>query len=149
VTIHLKKPFFGYDGPTYVYPDITAENIIETDSVERFDHTAADGTTAHCYVGDRNFYEFTYRWVDSSTKSTLETLWDTIKNGEKFDLIWDDSVRKMDGTWDMDGTYTMGTDAAGDVIVTTEYVTAQTEMVWTPEEVYGYWQVTMRMRETV
>jgi len=148
---HLKKPFFVHGLLTHVYVGdyVTAENITETKSVERHDHTAANGATAHCLVGSRDFYEFMLRWIDATTKTDLETLWGNIKDGTAFTLVWDDSVRKMDGTWDMDGTYTMGTDSDGNAIASTEYVIAQTEMTFTPEEVDGYHQVMMRVREKV
>ncbi|MCP4898885.1 MAG: hypothetical protein GY906_18085 [bacterium] len=146
--MHLKQPFFRYDG-THLYPGVTAENIIETTGVERYDHTAADGTTGHCYIGDREFYEFTYRWLDSTAKADVVTWWEACKGGQAFELIFDDSVRKMDGTWDMDGTYTMGTDSDGDAITVTEYIVAQTELVFTPDEVDGYVQTTLRFRKTV
>jgi hypothetical protein len=134
--VHLKKPFFRYN----------------TVSAERHDHISASGKKASMYVGPREFRDFSFHWLTDANKTSMETFWQSVRDGSAFWIVFDDSVRKIDGTWTIDPSgdpYICGDDSDGNVITETEYTMESTELIFTPEEVYGYWSVTMRVREVV
>jgi len=147
--MHLKQPFFRYGLSSYFYPGVTMEDITETKSVERYDHISGSGKKASFLVGSRNFKDFAFHWLSDSDKTLMETFWDSIKDGSSFWIVFDDSVRLFgDGSLFGDG-YLFGDDSDGDAITSTEYTTENMELTFTPEEVYGYWSVSMRVREVV
>jgi hypothetical protein len=146
--LHLKKPYFRY-GTTYVLPGVPVDDVSITHTAERYENVAADGTTVSYYVGPRDFVEKEWRWIDSTSKGYMETWWNAVRDGTHFWLVYDDSIRLMDNSWDFDNSYTIGTDSDGVAITETEYITDDTDLVFTPEAVDGFWRTVRRFREVV
>jgi hypothetical protein len=97
--------------------------------------------------------DVTLRWLDSTARAEVESFWDAVKDGAEFEYVLDDSVRLL-GTgppsgWLIGDGYLIGDDVDGNAITTTTYVMESTELVFTPGEVDGFWDVTFTMREAV
>ena len=146
---HVKQPFFVTAGGGHYYPGCTAESVTDTESVERYDHIAGSGKRGSVLVGSRDFKDVTFQWISDAVKATLITWWDEVKDGSEFDYVMDDSIEKFDGTWDFDGTYTFSTDSDGNAITSTTYTIENTELVFSPGQLYGFWTTSMRLREAV
>ncbi len=147
--MHLRKPYFVYnDDTSYFYPDVPAQNIADTEGVDRFDHIAADGTKLSYYVGPRTFREVTFRWISESKKTDFKGFWDGIKGGGTFRYATSSTVRKL-GTGTLGDGYILGQDSDGVTITSTYYTAENTELVFSEDEVYGFWTTTIRMREVV
>ena len=147
--MHSKKPFFRYGVDGYFYPGHTMEDVTVTPTVERHDRIAGSGKKASYYVGSRDFLQFSFKDLTDAEKTSMETFWDTVKDGDPFWIVFDDSARKFgDGTLFGDG-YVVGDDIDGDAITSTQYTVESMELPFTPMETYGYWQTTMKVREVV
>jgi hypothetical protein len=147
--MHLKKPYFVYnDDTSYFYPNVPAGNISDTEGVDRFDHISADGTKLSYYVGPRTFREVTFRWISEAKKIDFIAFWNAVRNGSTFRYASDATVRKL-GTGTLGDGYILGQDTAGVTITSTYYTAENTELVFTEDEVYGFWTTTIRMREVV
>jgi len=147
--MHLRKPFFSYNNDIdHFYPDVPAQDIVDTEGVDRFDHIAADGTKLSYLIGPRTFRDIGFRWISEAKKTQFQTFWAAVKGGSTFRYASDDTVRKL-GTGTLGDGYKLGQDLEG-ATITSEYYTAEnTELVFTEDEVYGYWTTNMRMREVV
>ena len=147
--MHLRKPFFSYNQDiSYFYPGVPGQDIVDTEGVDRFDHIAADGTKLSYLIGPRAFRDVAFRWISDAKKAEFLTFWDAIKGGATFRYATDATVRKL-GTGTLGDGYILGQDADGVTISSTYYTAENTELVFTEDEVYGYWTTNMRMREVV
>lgn len=144
------KPFFGYNNnEDYLYPGEGRENYREPKQVERFDHVSANGQKVSYYVGGRDFIEVTIPWQTDAQLVEWQTMWDTISQGDEFSYHTDDSIPICgDGTISGDGTI-CGDPASGDTYTMTTVTLEDTEFNPEPEEIDGYWRMTIRMREAV
>ena len=147
---HVKQPYLMTAAGNHYYPGCTAEAVTDTESVERYDHIAGSGKRGSVLVGARAFHDVTFQWISDAVKATLITWWDEVKDGSEFDYVMDDSVRTFDGTWNFDtGAYIFGDDSDGAAITTTTYTIENMELVFSPGQIDGYWNLSMRLREAV
>lgn len=151
---HLKQPYFVDASLTHYYPGCTAENDTEIKAVERFDQITASGKRGSVLVGSRAIKEITLQWIDSTAKTVLEAFWDAVKDGSEFDYVVDDSVRRFGtgppASWKFDtGGYIFGDDSDGNAITTTRYTLDNTELVFAPGQVDGFYETTLTMRKAV
>jgi hypothetical protein len=151
---HLKQPYLVTPDGTHYYPGCTAESVTDTESVERYDHIAASGNRGSVLVGSRDFKDVTFNWISDAVKATLITWWDAVKDGSEFDYVMDDSVRKFGtgppASWKFDtASYIFGDDIDGAAITSGTYTIENTELVFSPGQIDGYWTLSIRMREAV
>ena len=147
--MHLRKPFFSYNNDVdYYYPGVPAQDIVDTSGVDRLDHIAADGTKLSYYIGPRTFQDVVFRWISDGKKAEFQTFWGAIRGGSTFRFISDDTVRTL-GTGTLGDGYKLGQDSDGATITSTYYTAENTELIFTEDEVYGYWTTNLRMREVV
>ncbi len=146
--INIIKPFFNITGGSFL-PEVSEENARQTEAVERYDHIAASGKRQSYLVGSRMFRDVTFRWQDSTQTALWETFWSVVKGGKTF-LYMDDDTCPIAATTLNCGTGIInGNTITGAALVTKNMVMEDTEMTFDEEEIYGYWSVTIRMREAV
>jgi hypothetical protein len=156
---YIKAPFLQFQSSgtiTGVFPSVDEENPMVHDGVEALDNVSASGKRLRYVVGDRKITEVTFRWQSdgttgdsTDTKTDWETWWAAVKAGETFQYYDDDTVTMFDTTTTFDTTLIYGDNDAANAVGMTNMVTDDTEFLPTQEEVEGYWQITIRMREAV
>ncbi len=145
----LQRPYLVYNhGQDVLFPHIPAEDYREPKQSERFDHVAANGRTLSYFVGARSFIEATFPWQSDALLVQWKDWWTSVQDGSPFYYSTIDSVPICgDGTL-CNGGAKIGlgdTATSQDILVKVDMV----EFVPEREEVYGYWRVTVRMREVV
>jgi hypothetical protein len=145
---HLIKPLINYAGGG-IQPGVAEENTVDRKAVERHDHVSANGKRQSYLVGSRTFRETTFRWQDSTQKTAWESFWTAVKGGQTFQYYDDDSIPIAGSSTIASTTLIAGSTSDSDAVVTTNMVLENTELTFDEEEVYGYWSVTLQMREAV
>ncbi len=145
---HLIKPLINIPGAG-VRPGVAEADVVERKAVERHDQVSANGKRQSYLVGSRAFRDVTFRWQDSTQKTLWETFWTAVKDGTTFRYYDDDSQPLAATTTICATTLLAGSNTAADAVATTDMVLENTEMSFDEEEIYGYWSVTLQMREAV
>lgn len=143
----LFKPMIQY-GVTELRPDVARAGWREPLGNDQRIHVAGDGTVMTYDIGERNFIELVFERQSDTLKAEWETFWDYARTGAKFLLYEDDSYYRMNGAVNMNGAINMSQlQTAGAVHGEYEVIKDQMELDIAESDVYGYWNVSLRMRK--